>query len=211
MYLSRVEIDIDNRRKIKDLAHVGAFHNWVESSFPEEVDNGIRTRKLWRIDKLNDKDYLLIVSESQPSLEKLQRYGVEGTAQIKNYDQYLNNIDDGKSYKFRVVLNPVVAEMDKSGGKRGRTKPLPNHKHIQFLYNRSEKNGFKLDENEFYVVSRGHVSLKKKSMRNVQLSKVTYEGRLTVTEKEVFKRILTRGMGKKKAYGFGLMTVIPED
>lgn len=36
MYLSRVEIDSQNRRKTKDLTHVGAYHNWVEQSFPAE-------------------------------------------------------------------------------------------------------------------------------------------------------------------------------
>ena len=37
MYLSRVEIDTDNRQKIKDLSHLGAYHNWVERSFPAEI------------------------------------------------------------------------------------------------------------------------------------------------------------------------------
>jgi CRISPR system Cascade subunit CasE len=37
MYLSRVEIDTDNRQKIKDLSHLGAYHNWVERSFPAEM------------------------------------------------------------------------------------------------------------------------------------------------------------------------------
>ena len=50
MYISRVEIDSENRRKIKDLTHLGAFHNWVEQSFPDEFDKEIRSRKLWRID-----------------------------------------------------------------------------------------------------------------------------------------------------------------
>ena len=29
MYISRVEIDDRNRRKINDLSHLGAYHNWV--------------------------------------------------------------------------------------------------------------------------------------------------------------------------------------
>lgn len=211
MYLSRVEIDINNRRKIKDLTHVGAFHNWVESSFPDEMDSGIRTRKLWRIDKLNGKEYLLMVSKIKPSLESLKLYGVEGTAQTKDYDEFLSKIENGNSYRFRVVLNPVVAEMDEESRKRGRVKPLPNGKHMQFLYDRSEKNGFRLNKDEFYVVSRGHSLLKKPSMRDVRLSKVTYEGRLIVTDKEIFKESLIKGIGRKKAYGFGMMTVIPEN
>ena len=90
MYLSRVEIDFNNRKNIKELSHLGAYHNWVESSFPEEFNTSTRTRKLWRRDKLNDKEYLLIVSENSPSKLALEKYGVEGTAQIKRYDKFLN-------------------------------------------------------------------------------------------------------------------------
>ena len=50
MYLSRVEINFDNHRRIRDLTHLGAYHNWVEQSFPEEIEQHIRNRPLWRID-----------------------------------------------------------------------------------------------------------------------------------------------------------------
>lgn len=62
MFLSRVEIDTGNRRKIRDLTHLGAFHSWVEDSFPEERNAQTRTRKLWRIDHLDDHAYLLVAS-----------------------------------------------------------------------------------------------------------------------------------------------------
>jgi CRISPR system Cascade subunit CasE len=55
MYLSRVEIETNNRQKIKDLSHLGAYHNWVEQSFPAEVANAQRNRHLWRIDILAGK------------------------------------------------------------------------------------------------------------------------------------------------------------
>ena len=57
MYLSRVAIDSQNRRKIRDLTHLGAYHNWVESSFPEEFEKNVRSRKLWRIDMLQGQKY----------------------------------------------------------------------------------------------------------------------------------------------------------
>ena len=50
MYLSRVEIDFANRKKIKDLSHLGAYHSWVEESFPWEIAKGCRLRHLWRVD-----------------------------------------------------------------------------------------------------------------------------------------------------------------
>ena len=69
MYISQVEIDLNNRRKIRDLTHLGAYHNWVEMSFPEEINKKERSRKLWRIDRIGDRTFLLIVSEVKPDLK----------------------------------------------------------------------------------------------------------------------------------------------
>ena len=46
LYLSRVEIDSTNRRKLKNLTHLGAYHDWVEKCFPEEIKNHERQRHL---------------------------------------------------------------------------------------------------------------------------------------------------------------------
>ena len=72
MYILRVEIDITNRKKIKELSHLGAFHNWVERSFTEKFDSNNRVRNLWRIDKLNDKNYLIVISPEKPDLKCLE-------------------------------------------------------------------------------------------------------------------------------------------
>ena len=122
MYLSRVEIDTNNRRKIQDLNHLGAYHNWVESSFPDEINFNKRTRKLWRIDSINGKSYLLIVSEALPNLTLLERYGVSGSAESKDYSKYLDKVKQGKKYRFKATLNPVRSVSDGTGN-RGRVYP----------------------------------------------------------------------------------------
>ena len=43
----------------------------------------------------------------------------------------------------------------------------------------------------------------------MKLSRVAYEGVLRVQDIEVFRNALMQGIGRKKAYGFGMMTVIP--
>lgn len=80
---------------------------------------------------------------------------------------------------------------------------------VSFLIDRSEKNGFKVEEDDFVVVEKGFEKLKKKNMKPLDLAMATYEGNLVVTDKEKFIKALTEGIGKKKAYGFGMMTVIP--
>lgn len=208
MYLSRVQIDTDNRQKMRNLTHLAAYHDWVERSFPQEIDRGERTRKLWRIDHLNGKEYLLIVSNEEPDLVELCRYGVDGSAATKNYDLFLAKLKNGMKCRFRVVLNPAVA-VSAGIGKRGRIVPHVTVQHqMEYLKNRSEKQGFFLSDEEFEITERSF-AIWQKNKERIRLSKVAYEGTLLIKDIELFRKLLTEGMGKKKAYGFGMMTVIP--
>lgn len=209
MYLSRVEIDNQNRRKNKELSHLGAYHNWVESSFPAEFKETIRSRKLWRIDTLLGKKYLLLMSNEKPDLEILEKYGVPGSAKTKCYDRFLESIEEGKLYRFRVTLNPVRA-LSQGEGKRGRIVPeITSKQQIQYLEARADKLGFELIPYELQIVERGWEPFGKQGQKMIRLSKATFEGILKVIDKKIFYHTLTEGIGKKKAYGFGLMTVIP--
>lgn len=206
MYISRVELDIYNRQKIRDLTHLGAYHNWVEQSFREE--RGVRSRKLWRLDKINDKKYLLLVSGEKPDLKLLEKYGVDGSAVTKEYDAYISKIKTGMKLRFRLVTNPVHAVME--DGKRGSEKPhITAEFQKKFFMDRTIKNGFEVNEDEVNIVERGFELLRKSGTKPVKVVKATFEGVLTVVDEDKFKTVLEKGFGKKKAYGFGLMTVIP--
>lgn len=210
-YLSRVEIDYKKPSSLRDLKSVGAFHNWVEQSFPDEWENHERSRKLWRVDVLHGKHYLLIVSDSEPDLQRLEMYGVAGTASSKNYDKFLGSLMNGMRMQFRVTLNPVVSISDTAETRTTRGRVVPHvtyDQQMNFLLNRAQKLGFSLNENEFAIVERGY-SLFTKSEKPIRLSKVVYQGILTISDVDIMRKTLLEGIGKKKAYGFGMMTVIP--
>lgn len=211
MYLSRVKIDTHNRKKVKDLNHLGAFHHWVEESFPEEVKNDERSRKLWRIDSLQGNQYLLLVSPEKPDLEQLETYGVTGSAESKDYSSLLNNLEEGNRLRFRVKLNPVKSlSSGKASGKRGRVIPLvTDDQQREFLIDRSSQRGFTVKEDEFTIVNKGFELLKRKG-KELKVVSATYEGMLYITDPDQFKETLISGFGKKKAYGFGLLTVLPD-
>lgn len=209
MYLSRVEIDYKDRLTSKELNHLGAFHNWVEQSFPKELEQNKRSRKLWRIDILQNRSYLLILSEDKPDLDMLEKYGVKGTGETKEYDDFLNSLENGNRMRFRVVLNTTKSKSDRSL-KRGKVIPLTSEEdQIKYLLDRSENNGFKLDPNDFYLVRSGFEKILKHGEKKLELIKAEFQGELTILDKDKFKETLTKGIGKKKAYGFGMMTVIP--
>lgn len=208
MYLSRVEIDFNNRVNMRELNHVGAYHNWVEQAFPEEVDRKIRSRKLWRIDCLAGKRYLLLVSEREPSREVLESRGVKGSFASKEYDTFLSTIHTGDQFRFRIVLNPVHAVLEDER-KRGKVYPLYAEKdQLQFLLDRGPKHGFTVSEDQVMIVERGQERLLKKGNHSTNLVKAVYEGRLKVLDSSQFVDLLIHGMGREKAYGFGMMTVI---
>lgn len=207
MYISRVEIDFQNRKKTKELNHLGAYHNWVEKSFFFEQDVP-RKRHLWRIDSIGKKFYLIVVSEEKPDLEKLEAYGVPKTAQTKSYSPYLNSLEEGKRMRFRVTLNPTISKVVK-GHKRGKVYPCISIDHqMYYLFKRCKQLGFSLLESEVYIVERGFKRLYKNG-KSIKLVKVSYEGILTIQDKGKFIHTLTKGIGKEKAYGCGLLTVIP--
>ena len=59
------------------------------------------------------------------------------------------------------------------------------------------------------ITERGFSILKKQEIGQIRLIKVVFEGILTVENSNLFRKVLVNGLGKHKAYGFGLMTVIP--
>lgn len=222
MYLSRVEVDSRNRQKIKGLTHLGAYHNWVEQSFPTEIAQKERRRHLWRLDNLGGKQYLLVLSEEKPDIQKLMTYGVTGTAMIKSYDSFLDKLQTGQIMQFRLTANPS-RKISRPGQKQGRVVPhITVDQQRNWLIERAAASGFELVQQEvvdepeapvsraFDIVARDWPVLHHKQERSVRLSRVTFEGLLRVTDVEAFKTTLTQGLGREKAFGMGLMTVIPE-
>lgn len=205
MYLSRVEVDFTNRKKVKDLSHLGAYHSWVEESFPQEIATGRRLRHLWRLDRLHGNIYLLILSPEKPDLQKLERFGKPGTAICKNYDFFLQRLTEGQRFQFKLTANPV-----RRGGKNS---PYPGklipcfaiESQLTWLQRKAEINGFEILSAD--VVGHDRPLLRKQ--KHVSLNRTVFEGKLRIKDLEKFKLALIKGIGREKAFGMGLLTVIP--
>lgn len=210
VYLSRVEIDTKNRQKMKDLTHLGAYHNWVEQSFPVEINGGQRLRHLWRIDHLKGHDYLLVLSSDKPELNHLLRYGIAGTAETKDYDPFLNHLSEGMIMQFRLTANPSYRDSES-----GRIYPhVTINQQKDWLLQRTDRLGFEIIQNNshepsFDIVNRSWLVLYH-GHRRVRLSSASFEGIIKITDITKFKKALVEGVGREKAYGMGLLTVVPE-
>ena len=204
MYLSRIELDTARRSTMRALSMPNLLHGAVESAF-----SGGRERRLWRLDTLRGRQYLLLVSAEQPSLSALDAQFGTGTGwETRSYAPLLERIREGSAWRFRLTANPTVS-LKAGKGPRGEV-----HAHIspelqeKWLMDRAEKHGFALEADQFGVVSNKWYSFRKHGERRVSLLAVTYEGVLRVTDAALFRRTLTEGIGRGKAYGMGLLTVM---
>lgn len=204
MFLSRIQLNLNSRNTMKALSSPSIFHGAVESAF-----SGERKRNLWRIDSLGGKMYLLLLSSSEPDLESFcEQFGENDVcAEIKSYDKLLERIKNGSRWRFRIVANPTKSVSREN--QRGKVYPhITSDYQKKWLIEKSSKNGFLLSEDSFNIVQSKWLRFYKKESRPVSLLSVTYEGILEVTDEELFRNALINGIGRGKAYGMGLLTVM---
>ena len=165
MYLSRIELDIRRRETLSALAYPVVMHGAIEDSFHDRDE-----RKLWRIDTLGEKTYLLLLSQSELNPDLLLRQFAPLQSSnprndyyvSKDYDPLLNRIANGQHYRFRLCANPVYCT--KRGVKGDLTPKMKNNKergnikaHVTqdqqclWLINKAEQCGFEVDKGESFV------------------------------------------------------------
>ena len=204
MYLSRIAIDVNNRQTLRALDSPEILHGMVEACF-----EGERRRDLWRLDVLNGQTYLLILSSERPDFTPLERQiGLEGcVGECRDYQPLLNRIQAGSLWRFRLTANPTVS-VPGAGGKRGRVKAITIAAHQrEWLMRQAQRHGFLLAQDQFDVV-RSEWRVFRNKGRTVSILAATFEGVLTVTDPQAFAAALSEGIGRGKAYGMGLLTVM---
>lgn len=230
MYLSRIELDIRRRETLSALAYPVVMHGAIEESFHDRDE-----RKLWRIDTLGEKTYLLLLSQGKLNPDLLLRQFAPLQSSnprndyyvSKDYDPLLNRIANGQQYRFRLCANPVHntrKNKDNLQSDRQRLAHVTHEQQCEWLYKRAESLGFSLEKGDEYTAPDGRIlnthpafevvsdtwKIFKKgaSSMKVTLRQTTFEGVLTVSDAHTFREKLIHGIGHAKAYGCGLMTVI---
>lgn len=210
MYLTRMELDVGKRDTRKALLAPSMFHGAIESSFPGE-----RERRLWRVDEYQGRYYLLLLSEQAPDLSHMtKQFGTEGSEQpwqTKSYDTLLERIQVGSAWQFRLTANPTKSVKSPEMGKRGTVYAhiTPEYQ-AKWLLDRCEAHGFSLNPEEIVVTKSQWQRFYKGNQRKrpVSLLSVTFDGILTVTDEGRFRQTLVAGIGRGKAFGLGLLTVM---
>ncbi|MFF1797250.1 type I-E CRISPR-associated protein Cas6/Cse3/CasE [Kitasatospora sp. NPDC058263] len=233
MYLTRFRLNAARPGTRRLVASPQSLHAAVMSSFPDILPTATdQPRVLWRLDRTAAAELqLYVVSAGRPDLTHLVEQAgwpaaaASGTPgwQTYGYAPFLDRLDKGTTWNFRLTANPVHSVRVRDGQPVKRTAHVTAAHQIGWLLDRQEAGGFRIQEKPaerrhtehgdvHQVVVRDQRSLefrKGGSKQPVTVKTVTYDGRLEVTDADALRRILTQGLGKAKAYGCGLMTLAP--
>lgn len=222
MYLSKVELDPRRRLARKFLGSPQAMHAVVAKA-TEGTTQGSEGRVLWRVDRTHLSTSLYILSPQVPNCSQIeQEAGVVGSvARTLDYRPFLDKLENGQEWAFRLTANPARA-VAQGTGKRGK---IAGHVTVaqqqEWLTSRAQRNGFVLlsvpgvepDSNDaaVSVVNREKPVFRRTRQDGgkdiVTINKTVFEGSLQITDVDAFKRVLVNGLGRSKAYGCGLLTL----
>lgn len=208
MFMTRMELDSSRRSTMRALASPNIIHGAIERSFP-----GPRERRLWRIDRLAGKNYLLLLSSTVPDLTSvMEQFGPEEREarwECRAYDPFLARLAEGDICRFRLAANPTYSSAPKKKEERGTI-----HAHItpdyqaEWLLRKSGGCGFSLAREQFVTVSSRWLRFRRREQQgHATLFEAVFDGILTITDADTFRRTLIKGIGRGKAFGMGLLTV----
>ncbi|QXJ24233.1 type I-E CRISPR-associated protein Cas6/Cse3/CasE [Actinomadura graeca] len=226
MYLTRFRINTGRVGARKLLASPQTMHAAVMTSFAEPpAPGGNGPRVLWRLDADgNSATHLCIVSPLRPDLTHLvEQAGWPTTARWDTFDYtpFLQRLTPGDTWSFRLTANPVHSIRRNPGEPTKVTAHIGPAHQLGWLLKQQEKGGFRVSEkppgkqlipghdtHDLLIHGRRQLRFAKKGNKDqVTVVAVTFDGRLHVTDPGAFRATLTRGLGRAKAYGCGLMTL----
>ncbi|RGE19822.1 type I-E CRISPR-associated protein Cas6/Cse3/CasE [Leucobacter sp. wl10] len=172
-------------------------------------------------------------------LQEQAGWSAEQTWESRSYDQLLSRFARGQRYAFRLTANPVHTVTDSSGRKKLLAHVSVKHQTrwlteraddlgVRFLTEGELFPGSgdpALDQTSAAAATHGGeaasevaaailVSCRetlhfRRGEQRVTLARARFDGLLEVTDVNRLRDALTRGIGRAKAYGCGLMTLAP--
>lgn len=230
MYLSQILLNPQRRATRDWLSSRQKLHAAVLAGFAPGLETSGRV--LWRCDTGDHRLVLYVVSPSRPDFAHLVERGGWSTApfDVAEYGPFLQRISVGQRYRFRLAANTVRSTKDGTKvGERGRLVAVGSRSaQEEWLLTRAASLGFAVPSDpgdligpsdeviarrNLVLTGRETVQFRRSSdgtPRRITLATAQFDGVLEVTDADALRSTLALGVGRGKAYGYGLLTLAPE-
>ena len=110
-------------------------------------------------------------------------------------------------YRFKTIVNPAYRE-----SATRKLVPVKGRQAISdWFCERAEKSwGFRVHRESLQVDRIEVLRFKGKQQRRITIGQATLQGVLEVTSREVFANSFARGVGRGRAFGCGLLQIVPQ-
>jgi len=200
MFLTRLTLTLNDYRKFR-ITDDYSIHRVVYSLFPEK---DVKNRILYADRGLKDGfQTIFLLSEIRPT--PLSDWSLR--FETKNVEPgFLHHTH----YSFEILLNPV-----RKDSKTGKLKPVLGEPDLRaWFFEKAEANGFTFSPEDqahlvIHVRNTQKFCQKDQTDRTVTHHQVFFSGTLTVTDPVRFRQAFENGIGRAKAFGFGLLQLVP--
>jgi CRISPR system Cascade subunit CasE len=229
IFLSRLLLDSRDREVRRDLADCHRLHSTVLGAFPispADADGEARAHfgVLYRVETgAYDSDVrLLVQSHAEPDWSRLPRGYLRDDPACKRVDEYYAGLTAGTVLIFRLRANPTKRisehnETQKECWRGKRVELRDEESQMEWLHRKGEQGGFvplsvraRPDVPDVRTIPGVNIAGRRPGDKGrLSFGSVLFEGRLRVTDADLFRRTLEAGIGSGKAYGFGLLSIAP--
>lgn len=200
--LARLTLNDRGRRAVRD-AH--AMHVLLMRALPDAIGGRAGAGLLYRIE---DEGSVLAQSAIPARWDAIADH--LHTVVSKDIEEAHSAIGPGSTLKFLLHANPTFdAVID---GRRRRTGIREPARQIEWLARKLGSCGARLaTDGQMPLVALGESWEQKTHRRGERLTHrgVAYRGALVVDDPDAFRTALRAGVGRGRAYGFGLLSVAP--
>lgn len=162
---------------------------------------------LSRIDRSGDNYRIWILSQSVPT--RPEWCPAAGFATKIVSDMYFGYA----RYRFSLLANPTrkikALKSDGTAKKNGRREAIRADTDLRaWLQRKAKQGGFDVNVDSLKVIPRGS-NYFSKSKSSGSHAAVEFQGVLTVQDRARFRETCIKGVGTAKAFGFGMLTIVP--
>jgi CRISPR system Cascade subunit CasE len=203
MYLTRIVLNLEDRFARADLANPYEMHSTLSRAFVATAGAEKPSPFLWRQELARNQPVLLVQSPYQPIWvavqERARNWALDISTKVIDLDRLC---EPSATLRFRLRANPTVT---RQGKRHGLWK---EEDQLAWLGQQAVRAGFELRDTSVINPEKIFATRRRSSTR-VIVQAVTFDGILQVTERQLFVKALSNGLGHAKFLGLGLLSIAP--
>ena len=215
LWLTSLTPNLDHRDTLTDLADVTRLHRRLMSLFPDSLGASARSAAglLFRVETAANSVRVLIQSSIQPDLSLLpHRYGHAETTRL---DGFLQMLTTGMTVRYRITANPSkqLPRGHPGPGHPGQRVALRGAQAEAWWRKRADHAGLTLTNVVMLprqdLVGQQTGQISKASQKEIRHAAAQYDGTATIQDVDTVRDAISKGIGRGKPYGCGLLSLAP--